>query len=229
MARYAMVIDLHKCVGCGACLIACKNENNVDRDMFWAHHLKSTTGVFPNVKYEYVPTLCNHCDNAPCVKVCPTTAMYKDENRLTLNDPNKCIGCKSCMQACPYNVISFNSKEPHGYWRDNNSLIDKVTTSGKETTDKLGVKIPYYNPDRATTYAGIRPRGIVEKCTLCDHRLAKDEEPYCVFSCPAGARVVGDLDDPGSDINKLLAQYESKQLKPYAGTQPKVYYIRSFA
>jgi len=226
LARYAMVIDLHKCVGCGACDITCKNENNVDRDIFWAHHFTRTAGVFPNVKYEHVPTLCNHCDNAACVKACPTKAMYKDDKRLTLHDPDKCIGCKSCMQACPYDVISFNAKEPHGFWRDGNPVIPEGTASGKETAEGLGQKIPYYNPERATTYAGIRPKGIVEKCTFCDHRLAKGEEPYCVFSCPAGARTAGDLDDPTSQVNLLLAQYGYKQLKPHVGTKPKVYYIR---
>lgn len=228
MARYGMVINLQKCVGCGACGIACKNENNVDQGMFWAHHLKRTTGVFPNVNYEYIPTLCNHCDNAACVKACPTKAMYKDDKGLTLHDPKKCIGCKSCMQACPYEVINFNSKEPHAFWRDTTSLIDKGTTSGQETAKKTGQKVPYYNPDRATTYEGIRPKGIVEKCTLCDHRLAKNEQPYCVYSCPAGARVVGDFDDPTSEVNQLIAQYGYKQLKPHAGTKPKVFYIRNF-
>lgn len=228
MARLGMVIDLHKCVGCGACEISCKNENNVDRDMFWSHHLIRTTGIFPNVNYEFVPTLCNHCDNASCVKACPTKAMHKDSQGLTLNDPNKCIGCKSCMLACPYGVISFNAKEPHAFWRDKTALIKDGTSSGQETANEVGEKIPYYNPDRATTYAGIRPKGIVEKCTLCDHRLAKGEEPYCVSSCPADARTVGDFDDPNSEVNKLIARYGFQQLKPYAGTQPKVYYIRHY-
>ncbi|WP_242825440.1 4Fe-4S dicluster domain-containing protein [Desulfitobacterium dichloroeliminans] len=228
LARYGMVINLHKCVGCGACGIACKNENNVDQGMFWAHHIKRTTGVFPNVTYEYVPTLCNHCDNAACVRACPTQAMYKDDKGLTLHDPNKCIGCKSCMQACPYEVINYNAKEPHDYWRNKTSVIDQGTTNGAEVAEKVGEKIPYYNPDRATTYAGIRPKGIVEKCTLCDHRLAKGEIPYCAASCPADARTVGDFDDPTSEVNQLIGKYGYKQLKPNAGTQPRVFYIRDF-
>lgn len=132
------------------------------------------------------------------------------------------------MQACPYDVINFNSKEPHAFWREDTTLIDQGTSSGQETAQKVGGKIPYYNPERATTYAGIRPKGIVEKCTLCDHRLAKGEEPYCAYSCPAGARIVGDFDDPTSEVNKLITQYGYKQLKPHAGTQPKVFYIRQF-
>lgn len=228
MARYAMAINLHKCIGCGACAIACKSENNVDTGIYWAHHIKRTTGTFPNVKYEYIPTLCNHCDNAACVNSCPTQAMYKDENRLTLHNPDKCIGCKTCMQACPYGVISYNSKEPHERFRDTNALVPNGTASGKEMAEKTGEKLPYYNPDRAATYAGIRPKGIVEKCTLCDHRLKSKEQPYCAASCPAGARLAGDLDDPKSEINVLLSRYGHSQLRPEKGTQPKVFYVRQY-
>ncbi|MGC5328974.1 4Fe-4S dicluster domain-containing protein [Brevibacillus sp. SYSU BS000544] len=228
LARYGMVIDLHKCAGCGACAITCKNENNVDQGIFWSHHIKQTTGTFPNVNYEYIPTLCNHCDNAACVKACPTTAMHKDENRLTLHDPEKCIGCKSCMQACPYGVISYNSREPHAKWRDDTSIIANGTSSGKEVAEKTGEPLPYYNPDRATTYQGVRVKGIVEKCTFCDHRLKVGEKPYCVESCPAGARYIGDLDDPNSEVSILLAKYGHTVLLPEKGTQPKVFYIRQF-
>lgn len=223
-----MVIDLHKCVGCSACQISCKNENNVDEGMFWSHHLIRTTGKFPNVKYEYVPTLCNHCENAACVKACPTGAMYKDENGLTLHDPDKCIGCKSCMQACPYGVINFNKKEPHAYWRNNESIIKDATVSGKQVTDKTGTKIPYYNADREKTYEGIRQKGIVEKCTMCDHRLKEGEQPYCVVSCPADARLVGDLEDPKDPIQELLAKYKSSVLRPEKGTKPRVFYLREY-
>lgn len=228
MARYGMAIDLHKCVGCSACSISCKSENNVDVGMFWSNYKHRTTGQFPNVKYEYIPTLCNHCENAACVRACPTGAMYKDENGLTLHNPDKCIGCKSCMQACPYGVINFNKEKPHRYWRDENALITDGTATGKEMQDKLGVEIPYYNPDRAATYEGIRPKGIVEKCTMCDHRVKEGLNPWCVESCPADARTFGDLDDPTSDLVKLLARYDSKTLLPHKGTKPKVFYLRGY-
>lgn len=228
MTRYAMVINLHKCVGCSACQIACKNENNVAEGMFWSWHMNRTTGTFPNVKYEYVPTLCNHCEEAACVKACPTGAMYKDENGLTLHHPDKCIGCKSCMQACPYGVINFNKKEPHEYWRNNTPLIKDITATAKETAAQTGEKIPYYNPDRAKTYEGIRSKGIVEKCTLCDHRLKEGEQPYCVTSCPADARLVGDLDNPNDPIHAMLANYKASVLRPEKGTKPKVFYLREY-
>lgn len=223
-----MAIDLHKCVGCSACAISCKSENNVDVGIFWANYKHQTTGKFPNVQYEYIPTLCNHCDNAACVKVCPTGAMYKDENGLTLHDPDKCIGCKSCMLACPYGVINFNDRKPHQYWTDPNALIHDGTANGEALRKKLGVDIPYYNPQREETYAGIRPKGIVEKCTFCDHRIKEGLDPYCVDSCPASARTFGDLDDPNSEINQVLAKYKSKTLLTHKGTKPKVFYVRSY-
>jgi len=228
LANYAMVIDLHKCVGCGACAITCKNENNVPEGFYWANYVHKTTGTFPNVRYQFIPTLCNHCENAPCVKACPVQAMYKDENGLTLHDPEKCIGCKACIIADPYGVIYFNKKEPHQFWRNNEPVIPGATATAKEVTEKIGEQVPYYNPARATTYAGIRPKGIVEKCSLCDHRIKEGEEPYCVASCPAEARTFGDLDDPGSKVNYLLQKYGYFRLREELGTKPKVYYIRQY-
>ncbi len=228
MARYAMVINLKKCVGCSACGIACKNENNVPDGFFWANFQHKTTGTFPNVRYEIIPTLCNHCENAACVKACPVQAMHKDDNGLTLHDAERCIGCKACIMACPYGVISFNDRPGHERWRDSEEALVGATASGKEVTEKTGTPIPYYNPDREKTYAGIRPKGIVEKCTMCDHRIAEGEMPYCVDSCPAGARTFGDLDDPNSEVNRLLSKHRSFVLKPELGTKPKVFYIREY-
>ena len=111
----AMVIDLHRCTGCGACTIACKNENNVQAGFAWAWRISSTTGKFPNVKYDYRPTLCNHCRKAPCARICPTRAMHKGDGGITMHSPSKCIGCKSCIAACPFVVISYNDKKTHAF------------------------------------------------------------------------------------------------------------------
>ncbi|MDG5786091.1 4Fe-4S dicluster domain-containing protein [Evansella sp. AB-P1] len=226
--NYAMTIDLHKCVGCAACSVVCKNENNTDIGMNWSHHIINVSGKFPNVKYEYIPTLCNHCEDAPCVKACPVKAMYKDENGLTLHDADKCIGCKSCMASCPYGVISFNKKDPHQYWTEQTALVEGMTASPKEVSEIAGEKLPYYNPEREYNYEGMRYRGIVEKCQLCDHRLARDEQPYCVSRCPAEARYVGDLNDPNDPIHELLGKYGHKKLREDLGTKPKVFYLREF-
>ena len=228
MANYGMVIDLHKCVGCGACAIACKNENNVPEGFAWASYQHTTSGKFPNVKYEYLPTLCNHCENAPCVKACPVGAMYKDENGITMHNADKCIGCKTCMLADPYEVIFYNKENPLKPWKDSSKAIEIGTASGTETAAKAGAPIPYYNPDRAKTYPGIRKEGVVEKCTFCDHRVKEGELPYCVVSCPAEARIFGDLDDPNSEVNVLLNKYQNFVLKEHFGAKPKVHYIRQY-
>ncbi|OEH86621.1 4Fe-4S ferredoxin [Desulfuribacillus stibiiarsenatis] len=228
MPNYAMVIDLQNCVGCGACDIACKNENNVPSDFYWSNHMVSTTGTFPNVKFQYLPTLCNHCMDAPCVKACPTKAMYKDDNGLTLHSIERCIGCKTCVLADPYGVINVNYKVPHQSWQSDEALIPNVTAAPKEVIDKTNTPIPYYNPDREETYGGVRPRGVVEKCNFCDHRIKKGEYPYCCVACPARARIFGDLDDPDSEINHLLSRYTHKQLLIEKGTKPKIFYIRDF-
>jgi molybdopterin-containing oxidoreductase family iron-sulfur binding subunit len=229
--RLAMVIDLRRCVGCGACIIACKNENNIQTDIAWASKISRTVGKFPNVRYEYVPTLCNQCENAPCVKGCPTGAMYKGDGNITMHDPAKCIGCKNCIVQCPYDEVHYNKNKTHKFWRDDKSLMEGVTASAVEVTQKVGgTVIPYYNPNRELSRAGtgLRYKGIVEKCTLCDHRVKKEELPYCVEACPAKARIFGDLNDPNSEVNKLLGKFSSWRLKENLGTEPKVFYIRSF-
>lgn len=226
--RYGMVIDLHRCVGCSGCDIACKTENNVPEGFHWSNHIIETSGKFPDVRFRYIPTLCNHCEDAPCVANCPTTAMHKSEEGLTLHDPGLCIGCSTCMVSCPYGVIYRNNEQPHREWRDDSASIPGCTATGREVAEVAGVEIPHYNPARAETYPGIREVGLPEKCTLCDHRLAKGELPWCVESCPSGARIFGDLNDPESPPRRVLAKYAPRVLQKDKGTRPRVYYIRDY-
>lgn len=227
--KYGMVIDLHKCVGCGACDLACKSENNTPDGILWSNHINETTGVFPNVTYKYMPTLCNHCEDAPCVRSCPTAAMYKDSDTdMTLHAADKCIGCKSCILACPYDVISYNDRQPHTNHRTSNSLVEGGTFSTKEMGDKTNTPYPYYNAERGKTYPAIRSKGVVEKCNFCDHRVKGGLLPFCVDSCPADARIFGNLTDENSAPSKLLAKYPAEVLKEHKGTKPKVFYIRKF-
>ena len=230
--KLAMVIDLQRCTACGACIIACKNENNVQGGVFWASRISKTTGKFPNVRYEYIPTLCNHCEKAPCVKGCPTGAMHKIAGDITMHDPAKCIGCRYCIMNCPYGVIHFNDGKTHKFWRDNKPLIAGVTPSAVEVTQQVGgTVIPYYNPERELSRkgTGLRYKGVVEKCTLCEHRVTRGELPYCVEACPANARIFGDLNDPNSEVNYILGKFRGWRLKEDHGTEPKVFYVRNFA
>lgn len=230
-AKLAMVIDLQRCTGCGGCVISCKSENNAQSGVAHAGTQSKTVGKFPDVRIEFIPTLCNHCHNAPCVRACPTEAMHKGYGDITMHTQEKCIGCKTCMAMCPYDVISRNSKETHRFWRSKKATIEGCTSAPADVTAKVkGDVIPYYNPDKeqSSPGAGLRYKGIVEKCTFCDHRVKEGQLPFCVVSCPANARIVGDLNDPNSEVSKLLGKYRSWRLKEHLGTEPKVYYIRSF-
>jgi len=143
-----------------------------------------------------VPVLCNHCDNPPCVRACPTQATFKTKDGLVAMDYHRCIGCRFCMAACPYGMRSFN-------WRSPEKFI-------KET-----------NPDFPR-----RMRGVVEKCNFCAERLGKGEIPACVEACGSSkAMVFGDLNDPESEIRKLLKENYTIQRKPSLGTHPSVFYI----
>ena len=248
-AYYGMVINLQKCVGCGACAIACKTENNTQdrangQTFNWADFIFEVEGTFPNMKYTNRPVLCNHCSNPPCVAVCPVTpkAMHKHENGITMHNQKRCIGCRRCQDACPYSVnnvekenaaysvISFNDfeKEIHPFYKDTKELIKGGTASGAEIARKAGDIPPHRTLYGHTDYSSVRRKGVVEKCIFCEHRLKNGDLPNCAVACPSGARVFGNLKDPSSDVSKLLRKYKHTVLKPEAGTKPNVYYIRSF-
>lgn len=251
MTQYAMVIDLRKCVGCGACALACKTENNTanrknGQTYNWADYVHETEGTFPNTRYRTLPVLCNHCSDAPCVEACPVEpkAMYKTPDGITMHNDERCIGCRACQEACPYSmtevlkdgasgeysVISYNEEgEPtQPFYADKNELIKGCSASGAELAKITGANPPYSTVYSHPDYENIRRDNIVEKCILCDHRLKEGKEPYCVVSCPAGARLVGDIDDPTSGVYKQLRNFKSFVLKKEEGTSPNVYYIRDY-
>jgi Fe-S-cluster-containing dehydrogenase component len=244
---YAMVIDLQKCVGCGACALACKTENNTAGRNFgqahnWADFQNETSGKFPNTKYTARPVLCNHCSNAPCVKACPVTpkAMYKTKDGITMHNDERCIGCRACQQACPYSkmevkggetsVISYNEdgKPYEPFYDDKSEMIPGCTTSPAELagkTDNPPHRTKYDHPD----YQDVRRNNITEKCIFCEHRVKNGLLPNCVVACPAKARTFGDIQDKNSEVAQLIKKYKGTVLKPEKGTKPNVYYIRSFS
>ena len=253
MPRYGMVINLQKCVGCGACAFACKAENNTrnragDQGYNWADFVIKTEGTFPNAVHVVMPVLCNHCSDAPCVKNCPVTpkAIFKTPEGITMHDPERCIGCRTCQNSCPYSnvelddgslagerysVISFNPKnrDTQPYWTDTSSMIPGGTASGAETAKMAGAATPAMNQFAAGDAQPIRKPGVVEKCTFCYHRVSNGMQPACVEACPAKARIFGDQADPKSEISRVLKAEKSFRLQEGKKTRPNVHYIRKYS
>jgi len=235
-----MVIDLDKCVACQGCSIACRQENNtpvvspdqaaMGRAIRWndvfpmSLNKLEACGEYPNVTVRYLPRPCMHCDNPPCIKVCPVQATYKDEQGLVRQNYNRCIGCRFCTIACPYGVRYFNWEAPP--WSPEMAR--------------------HINPDSVSVNGSlegpaVRFRGIVEKCTFCIHRLQKAQEkaeaeerkfraedyvPACVQTCTGKARFFGDLDNPASTVSRLARSTRAFRLLEEVGTYPKVIYLR---
>ena len=221
--RWGMVIDLDRCTGCEACMVACHAENNIatvgaeqaalGRAMHWIHVQRDWEGEFPNIRARYQPVLCQQCDAAPCEPVCPTYASYHNPDGLNAQVYNRCIGTRYCANACPYIARYFNWFNPA--W-------DKP----------LNLQL---NPD-----VSLREAGVMEKCTFCSQRIlaaeiqakaenreVKDGEvkPACVQSCPPTAMVFGDLNDPTSQVSRLASSIRATTLLAEVGTLPKVIYL----
>ncbi len=204
--QYALAIDTKRCIGCNTCAVACKIENNLPDTMWWnrvltvgGDHTDTPQGSFPHLSMSYITLSCQHCKNPACTKVCPVGATYKDsETGIVMQDYKKCIGCRYCMAACPYNgVRNFN-------WREPEYTFD--FSQGSEDVPSL-------------------VKGTVSKCILCNHRVKKGLEPACVAACPERARTFGDIDDPNSAISKLLASRSNYQLLDEKGTNPSVRFL----
>ena len=197
MTHYGMLIDVGTCAGCNACTMACKYQNATPHGTYWCKVLSGERGTYPNAVQTVLPMSCQHCSNAPCVRVCPTGASHYDENGNVQVDYSKCIGCRMCMGACPYSARTFNWEEP-----------------------AYAVDFPLGDFDAPKHIAGV-----VEKCTFCANRLARGEEPACMEHCPGRARYWGDLDDPDSDVSRAIAGRPTVRLLEDKGTEPSVYYL----
>lgn len=198
---YSYVIDLHKCIGCGSCVRACKLENDVPTGFYrtWVERYQkgeeeharidspdgglygfpaSTAGAAGVFKAYFVPKMCNHCDETPCVQVCPFGASYKTPDGLILVDDKRCMGCSYCVQACPYGSR-------------------------------------FINPVSHTA----------DKCTWCYHRTTRGLKPACVQACPTGTRLFGDMRDPYDPVRHLVERERLAVLQPQLLTKPKCYYV----
>ena len=199
MARYGMVIDLKKCVGCNACVVACKSEHSSPNGIFQTMVLEQEKGVFPNAIRLFVPVLCNHCENPACVEVCPTGATYRREDGLVLIDNQKCIGCCACIEHCPYNARSL-VKDNRILFPDNETMFEK----------------PVAQPVLNNT---------VIKCDFCYHRIGEHLQPLCCEVCPTQARIFGDLKNDQSKIHSLTHCGGVWQMLTEHGTNPSIFYI----
>jgi len=203
MARYGMVFDLKRCIGCNACVIGCKQENSLPDGMFFTRTLGEEYGVYPAVGRVYIPTLCNQCEDAPCEKVCPSGATYTRDDGIVMVNADICIGCGSCAVACPY---------------DQRSEVDKdLLSHGLFGTDEL-------TPFEEDGYKRFVP-GTIVKCDFCSERVDVGLDPACVVTCPTDARIFGDLDDPDSKVSTLIRERDGKPPMPELKTKPKVYYV----
>ncbi len=235
MVKYVYVVDLSRCMGCRACVEACKIENNTPAGIFWMWVFRWEEGTYPNVTVRFLPRPCMHCDNPPCVKVCPVGARYKREDGLVLTDYDRCIGCRYCQVACPYAVNYFNWKRPveHYYYDWLREEGRGLYGRGHPNDYTGGVIPPYRNPDLEKRYGKEKRKvaggghylGVMEKCTWCVHRIERGKLPACVEVCPAMALHFGDIEDPSSEVSKILAKKRWFRLLEELNTSPRVYYV----
>jgi len=223
--KWGMIVDLDKCTGCQACVVACHAENNVPiageaetirgRSMHWMRIERYWEGEYPDIHARFLPTFCQQCQQAPCEPVCPTYASYHSpEQNLNGQVYSRCIGTRYCANNCPYRVRVFNYLQPR--WDE--PLEQQL------------------NPD-----VTMRSAGVMEKCTFCIQRIRRREEeansegrplrdgevvPACAQACPASALIFGDLYDEASRVNQLLPSQRSFHLLEHLGTETVVYYLK---
>lgn len=218
--KWGMVIDLDRCTGCQACVIACQAENNIPindekafrdgRAIEWVRVERYWEGDFPDVKARFLPVLCQHCDNAPCESVCPVYATYHNNEGLNVQVYNRCVGTRFCGNNCPYHARLFNYWEP--VWPD-------------DLRNQL-------NPD-----VTVRSRGIMEKCSFCIQRIRRATRggkkvedqafnPACVQACPTDAMTFGDLLNEDSRVSRMWEDERAYRVLEALGTNPSVKYLK---
>ncbi|HNT39487.1 MAG TPA: 4Fe-4S dicluster domain-containing protein [Rubrivivax sp.] len=210
MTRWTMVADLRRCVGCQTCTASCKHANATPPGVQWRRVLDMEVGEFPNVQRVFVPTGCQHCDDPPCMEVCPSTATKKRPDGIVTIDYDLCIGCAYCAVACPYQARYKTEKPTFAY--------GKMAEHEQARFDEERI-------------------GVATKCTFCVDRIDYGLEngltpgvdpaatPACVNSCLAQALAFGDVDDPDSNVSQLLAENKHFRMHEELGTKPNFYYL----
>jgi Fe-S-cluster-containing dehydrogenase component len=223
--EWTMVVDLDKCTGCSACVVACHAENNVPmvseaevargRGQHWIHIERYWEGDYPNLRAYFLPLMCQQCNRAPCEPVCPVYAtLHSERENLNLQIYNRCVGTRYCQNNDPYKVRFFNFFAP---------VFDAPLNQ-------------QLNPD-----VTVRSFGVMEKCTFCIQRLRRAEEqarvenrpvtdgevqPACAQACPPSALVFGDRHDPHSRVARLAGSPRAFRLLDHLGTEPSVFYLK---
>lgn len=212
---FGYAFNVSKCQGYGDCITACVEENNQDRDTemqyIRIHEMDKKNGInfemaddvftheVPAEGHFYVGTQCFHCENPPCVKVCPVEATWQEKDGIVVVDYDWCVGCRYCLAACPYDGRRFNWKQPH-------------------------VPEPEVNKEQHYLGNRLRKKGVMEKCTFCVQRSREGKNPACVEACPTGARTFGNILDPESEIRYILENKKVFRMKEDLGTEPKFWY-----
>jgi len=216
MTRWVFVADLNRCVGCQTCTAACKHANATAPGVMWRKVLDIETGTFPDVRRAFVPTGCHHCAEPPCMHVCPTTATKQRPDGIVTVDYDLCIGCMYCSVACPYQARYKVSIPNYAY---GDAQTRQMKNERKRDTDNFERK------------------AVAQKCTFCSDKIDyglengltpgidPDATPACVNSCIAGALHMGDIEDPESNVSKLIAENETFRMHEEVGTDPGFHYI----